>query len=140
MEKEKKNPHMMAVVHKSTVGGELHSFGVRREEGGAPSSSREYEKMGHLAEENAISTASVVGFTVTWAVMLPQRDFMACQEKISGGRRGKSPAEGKLKKNAQDFRFHKRTSNKLLSVTVLSSRPDLVFHMSPLPFGLLWLL
>lgn len=93
--------------------------------------------MGHLAEENAISMVSVVGFTVSWAVMLPQRDFMACQEKFLEAGVERSLLRGN-KKNAQDFRVHKRTFNKLLSVTVLSSRPDLLFHISPLPFGLVY--
>lgn len=42
------------------------------------------------------------GFTVTWAVMLPQTAFKGCQEKFVeldfGGRR--SPAEGRRKRSS----------------------------------------
>jgi len=38
--------------------------------------------MGHLTEENYINMVFVDGLTVTWAVMLPQKDFTACQEKF----------------------------------------------------------
>lgn len=79
-----------------------------------------------------LALVSVEGFTVTQAVMLPLRAFTACQEESL-----QLGVEGALLRKKSPG-LHKRTSNKLLSVTVLCFRPDLFFHVPLLPLSQRW--
>lgn len=91
-------------------------------------------RMGHLAGENSISVGFCGGFYCHMDCNAASQGLYGLPREISGARRGGSPAEET--ENAQDSRLHKRTSNKLLSVTVLCSRPDLLLHISLFPLGL----
>lgn len=91
-------------------------------------------RMGHLAEENSISVGFCGGFYCHMGCNAASDGLYGLPRKISGAGGGGSPAEGEKKRSSG---LHKRTSNKLLSVTVLCSRPDLFFHVTLFPLCLL---
>lgn len=92
--------------------------------------------MGHLAEENSISIGFCGGFYCHMDCNAASEGLYGLPRKISGARCGGNPAEEKKKSSG----LHNRTSNKLLSVTELRSRPDLFLHVTRLPLCLLSLL
>lgn len=85
--------------------------------------------MGHLAEENSISIGFCGGFYCHMGCNAASEGLYGLPRKISGASCRGSPAEEKKRSSG----LPKRTSNKLLSVTVLCSRPDLFFHVTLFP-------
>lgn len=77
----------------------MHSFAARGEKEKASSSSSEWAGWATSPKKIPLVLVSVEGFTVTWAVMLPQRAFTACQEKfLEPGVEGALLREKKKKK------------------------------------------
>lgn len=90
--------------------------------------------MGHLAGENSISIGFCGGFYCHMGCNAASEGLYGLPRKISGAGCGGSHAEGEKIKSSG---LHKRTSNKLLSVTVLYCRADLFLHVTPFPLCLL---
>lgn len=88
--------------------------------------------MGHRAEENSISTGFCGGFYCHPGGNAASEGLHGLPRRISAAGRGGTL----LRKKSPGL--HKRTSNKLLSVTVLCFRPDLFFHVPLLPLSQRW--